>query len=159
MQSIQCQMPMLLVLVCAEQILVPLAPWCRTHTATGEQIPACLGKAACLSTWTSCSSVARSRRKKKTPNCSKPADHTWSVSSISPQAQKFHTFLLEIAQDGEKQLHTISSYFPKAISVGISHKIWINISSILVKPVLAQLSLLSSLVALRFEQKEKHSLF
>lgn len=93
-------------------------------------------------------------KKKTVPN------RTWSVFSISPQAQKLHTFLQEIAQDGEKQLHTISSYFPKAISTGISHGIRIDIiSSILVKPVLAQLSLLSSLVVLRFEEKGKHSFF
>lgn len=60
--------------------------------------------------------------------------------------------LLELAQDGEKQLHTISSYFPKAITTGISHRTSIDIvSSVLVKPVLAQLSLFWSLVLLRFE--------
>lgn len=60
--------------------------------------------------------------------------------------------LLELAQDGEKQLHTISSYFPKAITTGISHRTSIDIiSSVLVKHVLAQLGLFWSLVLLRFE--------
>lgn len=72
----------------------------------------------------------------------KPTSHTCSVFSISPLAQKLHTFLLEIAEDGENQLNTISSYFHKATSTGISHRIQIDItSSVLVKTVLAQLSL------------------
>lgn len=99
-------------------------------------------------------------KKPQTKNYSKPADHTWSVFSISPQAQNLHTFLLEIAQHGEKQLHTTSSYFPKAISIGISYRIRTDvIPSILVKPALAELILDWCPLVLRFEEKGKHSFF